>query len=799
MHLLFQQYDAVIQDYVTKEFVELISDDKIEGHYLPHHPIFKNSLTTPLRIVFNASSKTPGNKSLNDCLFTGPSLTAKLHDALVQFRMGRYAVIADISKAFHRIKIGARDQPYVKFLWTNEECNFQLTYVFKVVIFGATCSPFLLQQVLLTHLTNHVDGKPFVSKFYVGLDNYQDTYNDESQLVKDKLVLENVMNEAFMPLQAWASNSVEFNRVFASESESIQDVLGLGWDIRSDTLHVTRGDKIPEDLDSWQPTKRLFLSALSSVFDPLGLLNPILIKGKIFLQTLWKLNLSWDQPLDSEHANEARAIMHELKFVNDIEFPRSAIYNNQDLHVFVDASNRAYGTVVYTVCHENINLVLSKARVAPCRENRVTIPKLELTAMLLGCRTVSYLSPFINTHHVYLWSDSKVALAWASSNKEMKNVFVANRVNEIKQFQNKFHINFLHVPSGENVADLLTKGYSTNTLRSSKRMVGPTWLTTPSGFPNQDHEIALVSEIVVEINPIPPVPALIDLTRFSKFLRALRTTCKVLQFCKSNLDPFETLVKQEQQLHCNSLYTYLTDANTPVSKDIKQTVTQLSLCMDNNIIRCTGRFSFSELPLDAQTPYFIPNRSRSVILLALHLHFISNHASLSFVLSQYRLVAWTPKLRARLKVALNECYVCRRAKRQALARPAPPPLPVERSQWHAPFACVRVDHTGHFHVRQEDGEKQSLHMSVCLHRHESGVPRSRDVTHSDIIPDVPSQTGSYPWYSPGPPLRQPPHIPGHRTISPGSTTRPRNTRLRGIATNKVEKANPPGPLVRRAL
>ena len=87
------------------------------------------------------------------------------------------------------------------------------------------------------------------------------------------------MSEAYMPLQAWASNSVEFNRVFASEAESIQNMLGLG----SDTLHVTRGDKLPEDLDSWQPTKHLFLSALSSVFDPLGFLNPILIKGKIFL------------------------------------------------------------------------------------------------------------------------------------------------------------------------------------------------------------------------------------------------------------------------------------------------------------------------------------------------------------------------------------------------------------------------------------------------------------------------------------------------------------------------------------
>ena len=110
---------------------------------------------------------------------------------------------------------------------------------------------------------------------------------------------------------------------------------------------------------------------------------------------------------------------------------------------------------------------------------------------------------------------------------------------------------------------------------SSKWMVDPTWLTSPPEFPNQDHEVAFVSELVVEVNPIPPVPALIDLTRFSKFLRALRTTCRVLQFCKSNLDPFETFIKQKKQLHCNTLYTYLTDANTRVSKDIKQSHTTL--------------------------------------------------------------------------------------------------------------------------------------------------------------------------------------------------------------------------------
>ena len=42
----------------------------------------------------------------------------------------------------------------------------------------------------------------------------------------------------------------------------------------------------------------------------------------------------------------------------------------------------------------------------------------------------------------------------------------------------------------------------------------------------------------------------------------------------------------------------------------------------------------------------------------------------------------------------------------------PTPLPIERSQWHTPFECVGVDHTGHFHVHQEDGEKQKVY--ICL-------------------------------------------------------------------------------------
>ena len=142
---------------------------------MPHNPMYKKSATTPIRIVFNASSKPTGGKLLNDCLLTGPTLTAKLHDILLTFREGKHAVTADISKAFHRVIVDERDRDCLRFLWINRDQSQFRTFCFKVVLFGATCSPYLLQEIIQTHLTENVLDNQFAEKFYV--DNSLNTYN----------------------------------------------------------------------------------------------------------------------------------------------------------------------------------------------------------------------------------------------------------------------------------------------------------------------------------------------------------------------------------------------------------------------------------------------------------------------------------------------------------------------------------------------------------------------------------------------------------------------------------------------
>ena len=244
-----QQYDKVVESCVEKEFIEQIPNQRVEGHYMLHHAVFKKSATTPLRIVFNASSKPNEGKSLNDCLMTGPSLTAKLHEMLLQFRQGKYAVTADISKAFHRIIVHEADKKFLKLLWINLNSQELLTFQFKVVLFGATWSPYLLQETLYTYLSQNEEGNDFLDKFYV--DNYMNTYSNQAELVLVKVRLDKVMNQASMPLQEWVSNNEYFNSLYQLAVPITQNVLGISWNPCTDNMNIVVGEKLTHK-DSWR-------------------------------------------------------------------------------------------------------------------------------------------------------------------------------------------------------------------------------------------------------------------------------------------------------------------------------------------------------------------------------------------------------------------------------------------------------------------------------------------------------------------------------------------------------------------
>ena len=217
-------------------------------------------------------------------------------------------------------------------------------------------------------------------------------------------------------------------------------------------------------------------------------------------------------------------------------------------------------------------------------------------------------------------------ISWITGDRDIKDVYVANRVAEVKTLITRHNVNVMYVPTKDNPADYLSRGCTSKQLKSSNWLHGPSWLLT-GDYPEQSNieEVVVVKELTVEVNPVHPIQPLIDLTRFSSFTRVIRVMSRVIEFCQSPANPFEKLVRQEQLLHCTSIHAYLNNPRVRVNVEVKTTIKQLSLYLVNDTIHSKGRITNSELPLDAITPLFLPNKSYLVDLLAKHIHSSHNH------------------------------------------------------------------------------------------------------------------------------------------------------------------------------
>ena len=151
---LLHSYNKILTEQLSKGFIELVTqpDENGASHYIPHHPVRKNSPTTPIRIVYDCSChQSRDHPSLNDCLLTGPPFLNDLTAIILRFRTHRFGISTDIEKAFLHIVLQEKDRNFTRFLWlsdpTDPNSKF-VTYRFCTVLFGSVSSPFMLFAVL---------------------------------------------------------------------------------------------------------------------------------------------------------------------------------------------------------------------------------------------------------------------------------------------------------------------------------------------------------------------------------------------------------------------------------------------------------------------------------------------------------------------------------------------------------------------------------------------------------------------------------------------------------------------------
>ena len=723
-------YNKIILDQLERGFIESVNDDDVTSgvHYLAHHAIYKNSATTPLRIVFDCSSNVKGSPSLNDCLYSGPCLMNELASILLRFRLGKFACAADISKAFLQVGLNDCDRDFTRFLWpenpTTEGSRIH-TYRFKVVLFGATCSQFLLNATLMHHLKSLKcrTSDELLRNIYV--DNVQNSFHTEKNAIEFYENSRKLLSEAGFPLEQWSTNSPklidkinEFKGVTKNESSNVS-ILGIYWDTKFDKFQLSNVQL--EDRST--VTKRTVTSDISKIYDPLGFLLPVTIRSRDLIQKLWKAKLSWDEVLTEDLLQEWYDLRNDLNQLSNITIDRNIYSSNTGvLHVFADSSKTAYGAVAYLLTGNHSNLIMAKARIAPLKP--VKLPQLELTAINIAARLACFIKSSydreIQISSVHIWSDSTIALSWLSAGI-CKKPYVQQRVNEISSLvpDAKFH----HVSGLENPADLLTRGIKFKKFNgNSLWFTGPPWLSSftddNSSFvaciPTREEKTSSDEETSSE-----SFPEIFDVKKFSSFSKCVRIMSYVFKFINkikgkihresndddtlrsmTSLEEEKTaekfLISQCQKEFYKDVVSYLECSK---NSKLPAIINQLGLCIYDGIIRCKGRLSNSDLNYDSKYPVLLPPAAHLTKLLVRKIHEEKFHSGLSDTLSFMRTKFWVPRARQVIKGMLSKCVVCRKIRGKAFGPKETAQLPVERVRESRPFQVTGLDYTGALNVR----------------------------------------------------------------------------------------------------
>ena len=766
---LMKSYNEIIKEQERRGFIEKISSEPTSGqvHYIPHHHVRKESNTTPIRIVYDCSCRmSEKHPSLNDCLEVGPSLVNDLCSILLRFRIHKFALSTDIEKAFLHVKLDDSDRDFTRFLWISNpddpESDFDV-YRFRVVLFGSVSSPFMLNATLRLHLSsqNSEVAKDMRQSLYV--DNIISGGTTEHSVAQYFKEARAIMSKANFNLRSWASNS-HYLQTIAHEEKVVDEnevvsLLSLHWNTTKDYLSF-----IPKKIDltdSSVVTKRKILQNSSKIFDPLGFLSPIIIRAKLLMQELWQKNVDWDEPLDQPITNKWNCVADDLQMAVKTTIPRCYFDHNRNdndhlpqLHVFADASTKAYGAVVYIRQGNHTSFVIAKTRVAPIKQ--LTLPKLELMAALVATRLAKFVITSFNGHYdgmlVYLWSDSQIVLHWLHSQKKLKQ-FISHHVLEITQAFPATVWNYC--PSGDNPADLLTRGISYEVFKHSFWMHGPSWLTKESKWPKWSRSEILHLQIEpthdesqsesTEVTPQPTgIHRIIKISSYSTLTRLLNVTGYILRFLTNIRNPSSkqtgplsvmelTRAQSTWILSCQQEYFSKEIQNlksTSTSKKRLPLVRQLQLYLDKaGYLRCGGRIHNAPLSESVKFPLLLPSKHSLTALIVLAAHATVLHGGVNTTVTAIRQKFWIPSARQYVKSILRTCVTCRRVCGKPYSIPDPPPLPKVRTQQAPPFTVTGVDFTGALYVRGATGEEKASEQLLSGTTVEKLIDRSVSCIH----------------------------------------------------------------------
>lgn len=340
---------------------------------------------------------------------------------------------------------------------------------------------------------------------------------------------------------------------------------------------------------------------------------------------------------------------------------------------------------------------------------------------------------------VHFWTDSQIVLHWIYKGNNPKP-FIAQ---EICETFSATHWSF--TPSADNPADLLTRGLSTNQLRTSHLWTqGPRWLLTPSEWPTwtptpvlclqaeEDTELESTTTIAESTENHSSILHLIDISQYSHIHRLLTITAYVLRWIHKvrKLQPnlcgpitseeftnaHRYLVKGVQYSSYHDELAYLLKKQSKCLPLVRQLRLYLD---DKQLIRCGGRIHNAPTTELTKFPYLLPSDSLLTNMIVMDTHTKLHHGGVSVTVTAIREVYWIPAIRQYVRKLLRQCVTCNKLMGKPYRAPDSPPLPKVRVTESPPFTITGVDFTGAVYVKDHEGEKRytsaSLHVLQCEH------------------------------------------------------------------------------------
>ena len=739
-----------------------------------HGVVKEASTTTRLRVVFDASAKSSSGVALNDQLLPGPSRYPKLTTLLTQFRAAPIGLTADISKMFREVGLHPDERDYHRFLHQLPSGEFQV-WRMKRLTFGVTSSPFLATEVLRQAASDHHADYPLGSDailrcFYV--DDCLLGAASSAAAVEVRVQLTELLSRARMTLRKWRSSSQEVLAtipedlreasalVIPTRPEECSKTLGVHWDTASDTLHVS----VPELTVTEQVTKRQVASAIARTFDVLGWYAPATILMKVLLQRVWRARTEWDEEIPSTLFHTWQRWRDQLGSIPNHSIPR-CIKRGDDtavshqLHGFSDASNDAYGAVVYMrTFHKDTNvdifLVTARSRVAPVK-GESTIPRLELAGALLLANLLELVAQdlHIKKEEVYAWCDSTIVLGWINS-QERYRVYVSRRIKMIVEKFPPHH--WRYVATDHNPADVVSRGLPPEELMASQLWwKGPPWLSTdPRLWPrrpdlNRQHELPELKSLAISLAPENKTSLEDYLQRFSSWSKALKVTAWLKRFC-SNSRPHRAkissprleaeeiqaarvqIIGQTQRNYYPQVFKAVKEGKS-VSKG--DALLPLFPLVDNvGLLRVGGRLHQSEWTYSQKHPIILPRGATMTKLLVWQTHRNAGHAgpaTLLAILADSYHISGVKKL---TRAVSRTCVPCQRtyARTQTQLMGS---LPNSRICPSPPFAVVGLDFAGPFLLRRGNPRKPTIYKAYCC----LFVCFSTRAVHLELVSDLTSE------------------------------------------------------------